>query len=76
MDAGLDNSSCIVLGLCSRLDSTDSILVIVLPAIHGSMRQHDKIKAFLCALCALCVSVVKHFLALFFCTTTFGQVIP
>ena len=37
---------------------TDSILAIVLPAIHGSIRQHDKIKAFLCV---LCVSVVKHF---------------
>ena len=42
MDAGLDNSSCIVL----------------LPAIHGSIRQHDEIKAFLCA---LCVSVVNAF---------------
>ena len=58
MDTGLDNRSCIVLGLCSRLDSTDSILAIVLPAIHGSIRRHDEIKDFLCA---LCVSVVKCF---------------
>ena len=33
----LDNCSCIVLGLCSRLDSTDSILAIVLPSILGHM---------------------------------------
>ena len=47
----------------SQLDSTDSILVIVLSIIHGSMRQHNKIKAFLCVLCA---PVVKYFLKLFF----------
>ncbi len=51
MDAGLDNcSSAIAPALLYYRPSMD-ICFVLLPAIHGSMRQHDKINAFLCALC-------------------------